>query len=286
MNSTRPPTRWSTKAIWRLISGALTESEAVHEVVITYRAFVPPDFFGPVVNQAQANWDANGDGSVEDDIAGGQIAVISDDPATTGVADPTIVTVPESPGACLFQVRAVAEGGEGDNDTDDIEHIDNPVEGGFENGDIRQGNAEILGLTTPQSGQVISGNAVAVAALQGPSTGLTATAPIRVTVDNANPQVLPDIVEGHGTKTEAIPGQQDQTVVTSAAVLIHVPAGALMAEDTIEVSELSAAQVPLPLPGDAVSGFYQLTTVATGEAALMPVTVRLPYDDADQNGGG
>ena len=68
--------------------GGTTEDDSLNEVVITYRTTVPVDM-ETVENQASANWDANGDGNFNDDIAGGQAPVLTDDSDING-DDPTI----------------------------------------------------------------------------------------------------------------------------------------------------------------------------------------------------
>ncbi len=65
-----------------------TEDDSLNEVVITYRTTVPSSM-ETVENQASANWDANGDGDFNDDIARGQAAVLTDNSDVNG-NDPTI----------------------------------------------------------------------------------------------------------------------------------------------------------------------------------------------------
>ena len=83
--------------------GATTEEQAANAVVITFRTTVLPGVT-QVANQALAHWDANGNGTVDDDISAGQV------PVRTGTAfgrsDPTVATLPGL--ACLFQQRLLA----------------------------------------------------------------------------------------------------------------------------------------------------------------------------------
>ena len=83
--------------------GATTEEQAANAVIITFRTAVLPGVT-QVTNQALAHWDANGTGTVNDDISAGQV------PVRTGTAfgrsDPTVATLP--PLACLFQQRLLA----------------------------------------------------------------------------------------------------------------------------------------------------------------------------------
>jgi len=68
--------------------GAINESEAAHEVLIVFLTTV-----GNQVNFAQnqgvANWDADGNGFVDDNVLAGQSPVVTDDPTTARGGDPT-----------------------------------------------------------------------------------------------------------------------------------------------------------------------------------------------------
>jgi uncharacterized repeat protein (TIGR01451 family) len=76
--------------------GAANEAAANNEIVITYRTTIGGNVLS-VSNQGYAYWDVNGDGSVNDDIAGGQTPVVTDDPATTDPGDPTVWSNAEIP---------------------------------------------------------------------------------------------------------------------------------------------------------------------------------------------
>lgn len=69
--------------------GGTTEENSLHEVVIRYRTTVSAEM-DTVENQASAYWDANGDGSFEDDVTRGQVAQRSNDPDTSAERDPTM----------------------------------------------------------------------------------------------------------------------------------------------------------------------------------------------------
>jgi fimbrial isopeptide formation D2 family protein/uncharacterized repeat protein (TIGR01451 family) len=71
--------------------GGTSEEDSLNEVVIVYRTTVAPEI-DEVENQAEAYWDANGDGDFVDDIGRGQESVKSDDPTTSENADPTVWT--------------------------------------------------------------------------------------------------------------------------------------------------------------------------------------------------
>ncbi len=139
-------------------------------------------------------------------------------------------------------------------------------------------------LTTPLPNQSVSGSAVAVAAIQGPSQDTTVFPPVRVTVANTAVQTLPDIVEELGLKTQVIPIQPDQVVVTADGVLVVLPTDALASEDTLDIVEVDVADAPAPLPGDIAAGPWRLETLNGLARFTTPVTLRLPYADADQNG--
>ncbi len=98
--------------------GATTEEQASNEVVITFRVTVPNSFFGPLVNQGAANWDASGNGSADDDIAAGQIPVLTNNPTTDIPGDGTSIVIPPV-----------------EDSTDDNEEGGSPDEGGSEGQD-------------------------------------------------------------------------------------------------------------------------------------------------------
>ena len=102
-----------------------TEAEAANEVVITYNVTVPTEFNGDVDNQAEANWDANGSGSADDEVAADQIPTLTDDPMLPGTSDPTIITISRSGDG--------SDGGDGDNGGDGNEGGEDPSEGGTDN---------------------------------------------------------------------------------------------------------------------------------------------------------
>ncbi|MDH3598775.1 MAG: cadherin-like domain-containing protein, partial [Candidatus Tectomicrobia bacterium] len=265
-------------------SGATGEANAANEVVITYLTMASPTFSGSVQNQGQAQWDADNDGSLEDDIAEGQTAVLSDDPASANPGDATVVTVPTPVGACLYQVRdaSLAQNltdnngpdASDDNASDELEE---------DAGTPRQAIAPFA-LTTPLEGQVVAGSSVAVAAIEGPGQGTTVSAPIIVTVANNMPPETPDIIESAGVKTEVIPGADAHIVVTEEGVLVSIPAGALDTEETLMITEVDVATAPGPLPGGSGNTLVDLALESGQTQFASPLTLRIPYDDADQNG--
>ena len=261
--------------------GALTEEEADNELIFSFRAAVPPDFFGAVENQAEAHWDADGDGDIDDDIAGGQSPVVTDDPNTNDPGDVTATVFPPPPGVCLFQFQPVvlaAESAEADLDDHEDFHSDLVGVG------ARQQAALPLSLSTPLDGHVVAGSSVAVAALPGPSVDVTLSEPITVSVANDDVDALPDIIEADGVKVEALAAMADHIVVNRDGLAVILPAEVLESDATLEITTLSASQLPLPLPGQGAAGFYHLA-LSTGQTQLdAPVTLRFPYPDADENG--
>jgi hypothetical protein len=215
-------------------SGATGEADAANEVVITFLTLASPTFSGDVQIQGQAQWDANNDDSLEDEIAGGQTAVLSDDPASANPGDATVVRIPIPTGACLFQVRdASLAQSLGDNDISDEAGGNASDEQGGDDTTTWQASTA-FSLTTPLAGQVVAGSSVAVAAIEGPGLGTTVSAPITVSVANNMPPETSDIIESAGGKTEVIPGADPHLVVTAEGVLVSIPAGALDREETHE----------------------------------------------------
>lgn len=70
-------------------SGATDEASAANEVVITFSTSVP-DTLDSVENQARAYYDANGTTSFTDDKAAGQVAALTDSPASAVLGDATV----------------------------------------------------------------------------------------------------------------------------------------------------------------------------------------------------
>jgi hypothetical protein len=60
-----------------------------HEVLIQFDTRINSSGVVLIENQANANWDENNDGDPNDDFQNGQDPVVTDDPTTTEVNDPT-----------------------------------------------------------------------------------------------------------------------------------------------------------------------------------------------------
>jgi large repetitive protein len=74
-------------------STATTEQAANNELVITFSTALVNISSTSLTNQALANWDANGSGSVADELTANQAPVVTDDPTTSAGGDPTSVAV-------------------------------------------------------------------------------------------------------------------------------------------------------------------------------------------------
>jgi hypothetical protein len=73
-------------------------------------------------------------------------------------------------------------------------------------------------------------------------------------------------------------------VVTAEGVLVSIPAGALDREETLIITEVNVATAPAPLPGGSGGTLVDLALESGQTQFASPVTLRIPYDDADQNG--
>jgi uncharacterized repeat protein (TIGR01451 family) len=73
-------------------AAATNAQTANNELVITFSTALVSPTGTSLTNQALANWDANGSGSVTDEISANQRAVVTDDPTTAAAGDATSVT--------------------------------------------------------------------------------------------------------------------------------------------------------------------------------------------------
>ena len=275
-------------------SGATTEEQAANDVVITFQTTVLPGATA-VTNQALAHWDATDTGSVDDDISAGQL------PVETGTAfgqdDPTVVTLPGL--ACLFQQRLLAltftlppTGGLGDGGAggDGGTGADGAVdEGGARRVPVvpRAVDAEapaVFTLSTPLEDEGIAGTAVTLAALQLPVAGTTVSQATEVTIANGLAPSALDIVENERRKTARLAPQVAQVVITGSGVVVDLPATALTTAESLQLDRVDPAGAPGPLPGTAVSALVAVTLTSGRTAFSSPVTLRLPYPDAEPDG--
>lgn len=272
--------------------GAASETEAMHAVVITFRSQVVPGIT-EVANQAQAQWDANGNGTLADELSAGQAPALSDDPATPEQDDPTVFrTVPV---ACLVLSRfdESLRGPEipgGPEHPNDPEGSDDPVDEA-EAREVPQEDAPDLTsprnpftVRTPHEGAFVAGTQVAVALLQVPRRGPAVSAVRQVVVVNHEPDVPPDIVEDSREKTQRLAAQLAQVVVTAGEVLVEFPAEALAVEDTLQVDVVEAGEALRAVPGLAARPVVAVALASGRTTFAHPVTLRLPYPDGDQDG--
>jgi uncharacterized repeat protein (TIGR01451 family)/fimbrial isopeptide formation D2 family protein len=70
--------------------GKTTEAAAANEVLISFRVSVPENDLGPFVNTARVNWDNNGNGFIDDEMDGGQVAISA---TATFIPIPKVVPV-------------------------------------------------------------------------------------------------------------------------------------------------------------------------------------------------
>ncbi|MEE9412431.1 MAG: GEVED domain-containing protein, partial [Methylococcales bacterium] len=89
-----------------------TEEQANNELVILFRTTVNAGVT-QVNNQATAQYDANGDGSVDDEVTGGQSSVLSDDPTQIGSTNINLVPIgtppPGVPGGSAQKIPTLSE---------------------------------------------------------------------------------------------------------------------------------------------------------------------------------
>ena len=291
---TRRPTRWSQTPSSARIWAPATEEQAANDVVITFRTTVLPGAT-EVTNQALAHWDATDTGSVDDDISAGQF------PVETGTAfgqdDPTVVTLPGL--ACLFQQRLLAltftlppPGGLGDSGAggDGGTGADGAADAGGSRRvpvvprAVDAGAPTVFTLSTLLEDDRIAGTAVTLAALQLPVVGTTVSQATEVTIANGLAPSALEIVENDQRKTVRLAPQVDQVVITGSGVVVDLPATALTAAESLQLDRMDPAEAPGPLPGTAVSTLVAFTLTSGRTAFSSPVTLRLPYPDAEPDG--
>ena len=192
--------------------GATTEEQAANAVIITFRTAVLPGVT-QVANQALAHWDANGNGTVDDDINAGQVPVRTG--TTFGQNDPTVVTLPGL--VCLFQQRLLAltvppsapttsspppsdgaDGGSGG---------DGAVDAGVDRQSTPE-REEVFVLLTPLDSDTVAGSTLTLAAGQVPVAGTTVSQPTEIRIANGAPAATLAMVENVGSKTERLPAQR------------------------------------------------------------------------------
>ena len=241
--------------------GATTEEQAANAVVITFRTTVLPGVT-QVANQALAHWDANGNGTVDDDISAGQVPVQTG--TEFGHSDPTVATLP--PLACLFQQRLLALALRGRQRAAPGAPRTRPRRMGRTRGStrawigrVRRGADGVFTLSTPLDSDTVAGTTVTLAALQVPVSGTVVSQPAEIRIANGAPADTLDLVENVGRKTERVPARAAHDVITADGVVVELPATALAAADTLRLERVAPTTAPAPLPGIAVSPLVAVT---------------------------
>ena len=139
-------------------------------------------------------------------------------------------------------------------------------------------------LSTPLDSDTVAGTTVTLAAGQVPVAGTTVSQPTEILIANGAPAATLAIVENVGSKTERVPAGQAHDVVTADGVVVEFPATALAAADTLRLERVVPTTAPAPLPGVAVRPLVALTLASGRTTFSSPVTLSLPYPDADQDG--
>jgi hypothetical protein len=224
---------------------------------------------------------------VDDDIDGGQVPVETG--TEFGQDDPTVVPLPGL--ACLFQQRLLgltpappsAGPGDGGGGGDGGTGADGPADAGGTRA-AAAAVPTVFTLSTPLEDERIAGTAVTLAALHLPVAGTTVSQATEVTIANgAAPSTL-DIVEDNRRKTQQVTPQVDQVVITGAGGVVDLPASALPAAARLQLDRVDPAGAPGALPGTAVAPLVALTLTSGQTTFSSPVTLRLPYPDAELDG--
>ena len=146
------------------------------------------------------------------------------------------------------------------------------------------GSGGVFTLSTPLDSDTVAGTTVTLAALQVPVSGTVVSQPAEILIANGVSADTLDLVENVGRKTERVPAGAAHDVVTADGVVGELPATALAAADTLRLERVAPTTAPAPLPGVAVSPLVALTLASGRTAFSSPVTLSLPYPDADQDG--
>ncbi len=134
------------------------------------------------------------------------------------------------------------------------------------------------------AGDVVSGTAVAVAAIAGPGEGMTVSMPTRVTVVNDDLTIVPDITESLDLKTEVLVANRAHVVVTAGGTVVEMPANALGADDTLEIARVMPDSAMSTPPGTVVAPMRWITLSSGQTTFAASLTIRIPYADTDDDG--
>ena len=149
---------------------------------------------------------------------------------------------------------------------------------------VDAGAPTVFTLSTLLEDDRIAGTAVTLAALHLPVAGTTVSQATEVTIANGLAPSALEIVENDQRKTVRLAPQVDQVVITGSGVVVDLPATALTAAESLQLDRVDPAGAPGPLPGAAVSTLVAVTLTSGRTAFSGPVTLRLPYPDAEPDG--
>lgn len=111
-----------------------------------------------------------------------------------------------------------------------------------------------------------------------------ASQPVRVRIDNNATAGPPDIVETPAFRMQRLLALQENIVVTSAGVVVALPAGTLPADDELTIDMPAVAQAPGTLPGEVAAPLVRLVLTSGQRTLLAPFTVFFPYADTNHDG--
>ena len=200
-------------------------------------------------------------------VAGTAVAVaafiLPEELAASGAPQSEVVGLPDDTITVVFQFRP-----QGDPAWQDIGTVDTPP---F--------------FLAPWNTTAVADGVYELRLVAQRATGDTLVSPpMQITVDNVTPATPPDIVEEPSIKTQQLLVNLRTIVVTSDGVILDVPANAVPADDRVTLIALQADDAPDMPPGDIV-GLLVESMLASGTPTLNePVTVFLPYPDADNDG--
>ena len=126
------------------------------------------------------------------------------------------------------------------------------------------------------------GTTVTLAALRVPVSGTVVSQPTEIRIANGAPADTLDLVENVGQQDGAGAGARGPRRRHRRRVVVEFPATALAAADTLRLERVDPTTAPGPLPGVAVSPLVAVTLAGGRTTFSGPVTLSLPYPDADQ----
>jgi uncharacterized repeat protein (TIGR01451 family) len=117
------------------------------------------------------------------------------------------------------------------------------------------------------------------------ANGTTHTTPvIQVTVANSGMAADITVLEDEFGRTQMVSADEDSVVVTSEGVIVEIPAGALDSDDTITLDVVQPQEASGTPPGDPAALLVDISLASGQDMFTEPLTIRLAYLDADQDG--